>query len=54
MRGDELGRVLRPGEVADLRAGVHALHRLAGQRVPEANASIGRASAGREETVMMR
>lgn len=46
--------MLRPRQVADLRAGVHTLQRLPGQRVPETNAAICRAPAAGQQTVLMR
>jgi len=46
MRADQFGAVLAPCQVADLRASVDALHRLAGQRVPEADAAICGAATG--------
>lgn len=49
----ELGTVLAPREIADLRARVDALHGLARERVPEADATVGCATAGGQESVMM-
>ena len=43
-----------PGQVADLGAGVGALQRLAGQRVPEADAAVGRAAAAGQQAVLVR
>ncbi len=51
---DELGRVLGPGEVADLGPGVDALHGLAGERVPEADATVRGAAARGQEAVVVR
>lgn len=45
--------VLRPGQVADLRAGVGALQRLAGQSVPEADAAVGGAASWGQQAVLM-
>ena len=46
----QLRRVFRPGEIADLRPGVDRLHRLARESVPEADATIGGAAAGRQKS----
>ena len=54
VRGDELVRVLRPGEVAHLRARVHGLQVLPGERVPEPDASVGRAAARRQQARLVR
>lgn len=45
--------MLRPRQIAYLRPGVHTLHRLSGQCVPKANASIGSASAAGQQSMMM-
>lgn len=54
VRRHQLRRVLRPRQIAHLRSGVDALHRLAGQRVPEADAAVGGAAAAGQQTVMVR
>jgi len=54
VRGDQLRGVLGPGQIAHLRARVHALHGLARQRVPESNAPIRRSSAAGQQSVVMR
>ena len=46
--------MFRPGQIADLRSGINILHGLPGERVPEANAAIGRTSAAGQNSVMMR
>lgn len=45
--------VLGPGQVADLRAGVHALQRLRCQGIPKSNAAVGGAAARGQQAVLM-
>lgn len=49
----QLISVLGPGQVADLRAGVCALQRLARQCVPEADAAVGRAASRGQQAVLV-
>lgn len=51
--GDQLRWVLRPGQIAHLRASVHALHGLTRQRIPEAYATIRCAAPAGQQPVMM-
>lgn len=46
--------VFGPGQVAHLRARVDALERLRRERVPEADAAVGRSSSGRQQAVLVR
>ena len=46
--------VLGPREVADLAARVDGLHGLAGERVPEAYAPVGRPATARQQTMVVR
>lgn len=45
--------VLGPGQVADLRPSVRALQRMARQRVPEADAAVGRAASRGQQAVLV-
>lgn len=45
--------MLRPGQIAHLRASVHALHGLTRQRIPEAYATIRCAAPAGQQPVMM-
>lgn len=54
VRGDQLRGVLGPGQIANLRARVHALHGLARQRIPETDTPIRRSTAAGQESVVMR
>ena len=53
VRAHQLVRVLRPGQVAHLRPRVHALQGLARQRVPEADAAVGRAPPAGQQPVLV-
>ena len=54
VRRHQFGRVFGPGQVAHLRARVDVLHRLARQRVPEADAAVGRTAAAGQHAVVVR
>jgi len=54
VRGDDFVDVFRPGEVANLRAGIDALQRSVGGGVPKADASIGSTATRGEKAVLMR
>ena len=54
MGADEFVGVLGPSQIADLGSSVNALERLTGQGVPEADAAIGGAPAGSQETMLVR
>lgn len=54
MSTDELVGGLRPGEVTDLRTRVDGADSLAGQGVPESDATIGGTTTTREDTALQR
>lgn len=51
---DELVHILRIGQITHLAPGVDPVERLAGQGVPEANATVGSASARAHHAVLVR
>lgn len=54
VRAHELIHVLGVRQVADLAARVHPMQRLAGQRVPEADTTVGRAASAAHHAVLVR
>ena len=51
---DQFVDILRVREVAHLTTGVDPVERLAGQGVPEANATVGGAATGAHHSVLVR